>query len=93
MDGDNREGLEREGLVLVCVMGFNDEKICEDFPTGFVEGRGKGFEGGVEKREGLEEGRVRSSLITFLPSEAGNRWFSPPPKGGRREELEFGGVV
>lgn len=48
MGGGNGEGLEREGLGLVRIIGFNGEKICEDFLMGFEEGRGKGLRGGEE---------------------------------------------
>lgn len=48
MKGDwGVEGLGRKGLV--GVMGVNDGKNREEFPTEAVEGRGEGFGGRVEK--------------------------------------------
>lgn len=57
----------RKGLVLGRVMGFNDGKICEGVPTISVEGRGKGFGEGEEKREESGEGRVMSPTPGTLP--------------------------
>lgn len=72
MDRD-RGGLEGTRLGLIRVIGSNDEKICEDFLTGSGEGRCEGCRHREEKREGLEDKGVRSSLIVFLPSEVCTR--------------------